>query len=83
MLPLRLLPGHAEEAHRPVVKPSSIKANESPAKANERKRKRMTRRGNGFLDEATEKLKEEQEKGKDAKTAYEEKMLESQDEDEG
>ena len=43
----------------------------------------MTSRGNGFLDEATEKLKEEQEKGKDPKTAYEEKMLESQDEDEG
>ena len=43
----------------------------------------MTRRGNGYLDEATERLLDEQEKEKDPKTAYEDQMSEeSQREDE-
>ena len=42
----------------------------------------MTRRGNGYLDEATEQLREEQEKEKDPKTVYEDQMLERRDEDE-
>ena len=43
----------------------------------------MTRRGNGYLDEATERLRDEQEKEKDPKTAYEDQMSEeSQREDE-
>ena len=43
----------------------------------------MTRRGNGYLDEATERLRDEQEKDKDPKTAYEDQMSEeSQREDE-
>ena len=42
-----------------------------------------TRRGNGYLDEATERLRDEQEKEKDPKTAYEDQMSEeSQREDE-
>ena len=42
----------------------------------------MTRRGNGYLDEATERLRDEQEKDKDPKTAYEDQMSEeSQDSD--
>ena len=45
--------------------------------------KEMTRRGNGYLDEATERLRDEQEKEKDPKTAYEDQMSEeSQREDE-
>jgi hypothetical protein len=39
----------------------------------------MTRRGNGYLDEATERLREEQEKEKDPKKVYEERMLENQE----
>ena len=43
----------------------------------------MTRRGNGYLDEATERLRDEQEKEKDPKTAYEDQMSEeNQREDE-
>lgn len=43
----------------------------------------MTRRGNGYLDEATERLRDTQEKEKDPKTAYEDQMSEeSQCEDE-
>ena len=43
----------------------------------------MTRRGNGYLDEATERLRDEQEKGSDPKTAYEDRMTEErQDSDE-
>jgi hypothetical protein len=42
----------------------------------------MTRRGNGYLDEATERLREEQEKDKDPQTVYEEKMLESREDEE-
>ena len=42
----------------------------------------MTRRGNGYLDEATERLRDEQEKDRDPKTAYEDQMSEeSQDSD--
>ena len=41
----------------------------------------MTRRGNGYLDEATERLREEQEKDKDPQTVYEDQMLERQDQD--
>ena len=42
----------------------------------------MNRRGNGYLDEATERLREEQEKDNDPQTVYEEKMLESRDDEE-
>ena len=43
----------------------------------------MTRRGNGYLDEATERLRDEQEKDSDPKTAYEDRMTEeNQDSDE-
>jgi hypothetical protein len=42
----------------------------------------MTRRGNGYLDEATERLREEQQKDKDPQTVYEEKMLESREDEE-
>ena len=43
----------------------------------------MARRGNGYLDEATERLRDEQDKEKDPKTAYEDQMSEeSQHEDE-
>ena len=45
-------------------------------------KQKMTRRGNGYLDEATERLREEQEKEKDPKTVYEDQMLERRDEDE-
>ena len=38
--------------------------------------KEMARRGNGYLDEATERLREEQEKDRDPQTAYEEQMSE-------
>jgi hypothetical protein len=45
--------------------------------------KEMARRGNGYLDEATERLREEQEKDRDPQTAYEEQMSEeSQDSNE-
>ena len=43
----------------------------------------MTRRGNGYLDEAIERLRDEQEKEKDPRTVYEEKMLEAHEEDDG
>ena len=36
----------------------------------------MNRRGNGYLDEATERLRDEQEKDSDPKTAYEDRMTE-------
>ena len=42
----------------------------------------MDRRGNGYLDEATERLREEQEKDKDPRTVYEDQMLERRDDDE-
>ena len=42
----------------------------------------MDRRGNGYLDEATERLREEQENDKDPKTVYEDQMLERRDDDE-
>ena len=43
----------------------------------------MTRRGNGDLDEATKRLRDEQEKDSDPKTAYEDRMTEErQDSDE-
>ena len=43
----------------------------------------MTRRGNGYLDEATERLRDEQENERDPKAAYEDQMSEeSQDSDE-
>jgi hypothetical protein len=42
----------------------------------------MSRRGNGYLDEATERLREEQQKDKDPQTVYEEKMLESREDEE-
>jgi len=42
----------------------------------------MSRLGNGYLDEATERLREEQEKDKDPQTVYEEKMLESREDEE-
>ena len=42
----------------------------------------MDRRGNGYLDEATERLREEQEKDKDPQTVYEDQMLEQRNEDE-
>jgi len=43
----------------------------------------MTRRGNGYLDEATERLRDEQEKDSDPQTAYEDRMTEeNQDSDE-
>ena len=43
----------------------------------------MTRRGNGYLDEATERLRDEQENDRDPKAAYEDQMSEeSQDSDE-
>ncbi len=42
----------------------------------------MNRRGNGYLDEATERLREEQEKDRDPQTAYEDQMSEeNQDSD--
>ena len=42
----------------------------------------MNRRGNGYLDEATERLRDEQEKDRDPKTAYEDQMSEeNQDSD--
>ncbi len=45
--------------------------------------KEMTRRGNGYLDDATERLRDEQEKERDPKTAYEDQMSEEcQHEDE-
>ena len=37
----------------------------------------MARRGNGYLDEATERLRDEQEKDRDPKTAYEDQMSEN------
>ena len=43
----------------------------------------MNRRGNGYLDDATERLRDEQEKERDPKTAYEDQMSEEcQHEDE-
>ena len=43
----------------------------------------MNRRGNGYLDDATERLRDEQEKDSDPKTAYEDRMTEErQDSDE-
>ena len=36
----------------------------------------MNRRGNGYLDDATERLRDEQEKDSDPKTAYEDRMTE-------
>ena len=36
----------------------------------------MNRRGNGYLDEAIERLRDEQEKDRDPKTAYEDQMSE-------
>lgn len=42
----------------------------------------MNRRGNGYLDEATERLRDEQEKDRDPKAAYEDQMSEeNQDSD--
>ena len=42
----------------------------------------MPRRGNGYLDEAMERLKDEQEKDRDPKTVYEDQMTEeNQDSD--
>lgn len=41
----------------------------------------MNRRGNGYLDEAIERLKEEQDKEKDPRKVYEEQMLESHEDD--
>ena len=42
----------------------------------------MNRRGNGYLDEATQRLRDEQEKDRDPKTAYEDQMTEeNQDSD--
>ena len=42
----------------------------------------MPRRGNGYLDEATERLRDEHEKDRDPKTAYEDQMSEeNQDSD--
>ncbi len=38
----------------------------------------MNRRGNGYLDEAIQRLRDEQEKDSDAKTAYEDQMTEDQ-----
>ena len=42
----------------------------------------MTRLGNGYLDEAIERLRDEQEKNKDPKAVYQEKMLDCQDDEE-
>ena len=42
----------------------------------------MTRRGNGYLDEATERLREEQEQEQDPQKVYEETMLERHEADE-
>ncbi|MEO1993579.1 MAG: hypothetical protein ABGW78_16715 [Pirellulales bacterium] len=42
----------------------------------------MTRLGNGSLDEAIERLRDEQEKNKDPKAVYQEKMLDCQDDEE-
>ena len=42
----------------------------------------MDRRGNGYLDEATERLREEQAKDRDPRTVYEDQMLERRDDDE-
>jgi len=36
----------------------------------------MDRRGNGYLDEAMERLRDEQEKDRDPQTAYEDQMTE-------
>ena len=36
----------------------------------------MNRRGNGYLDEAIERLRDEQEKDRDSQTAYEDQMTE-------
>tara|TARA_Y100000589_G_C26841265_1_gene502065 strand:- start:21 stop:179 length:159 start_codon:yes stop_codon:yes gene_type:complete len=36
----------------------------------------MNRRGNGYLDEAIERLRDEQEKDRDPQTAYENQMTE-------
>ena len=36
----------------------------------------MNRRGNGYLDEAMERLRDEQEKDKDPQAAYEDQMTE-------
>ena len=41
-----------------------------------RRENEMNRRGNGYLDEATERLRDEQEKDRDPKTAYEDQMSE-------
>lgn len=43
---------------------------------------KMTRLGNGSLDEAIERLRDEQEKNKDPKAVYQEKMLDCQDDEE-
>jgi len=40
----------------------------------------MKRRGNGYLDEAIERLRDEQEKDRDPKTAYEDQMTEEHQE---
>lgn len=40
----------------------------------------MTRRGNGYLDEAMERLRDEQEKDRDPKNAYEDQMTEENQE---
>ena len=40
----------------------------------------MNRRGNGYLDEATERLRDEQEKDRDPKAAYEDQMSEENQE---
>ena len=42
----------------------------------------MPRRGNGSLDEATERLRDEQEKNKAPESVYEDQMLERQDDEE-
>ena len=36
----------------------------------------MNRRGNGYLDEAMERLRDEQEKDRDPQTVYEDQMTE-------
>jgi|TARA_Y100000385_G_scaffold68083_1_gene67955 hypothetical protein len=58
-------------------------ARESQFREVKEEEKEMTRRGNGYLDEATERLRDEQEKDRDPQTAYEDQMSEeSQDGDE-
>jgi len=42
----------------------------------------LLRSGNGYLDEAMERLKVEQEQDRDPKTVYEDQMTENQDSDE-